>query len=82
MAHRFPDPPPISQALQRAATAERLVEHLRALLGELDRSTAAYDLALAWLKECERAAFNRRLELEALLKERRSLTLVPRDIAS
>ena len=37
---------------------------------------------LAWLKECERAAFNRRLELEALLKERRRLTLVPREIAS
>jgi hypothetical protein len=68
--------------MQQAAKAELRVEHLRALLAELDRSTAAHELALAWLKECERAAFNRRLELETLLKERRRLTLVPREIAS
>ena len=82
MPYDLSDPPPISLALQRAAQAELRVEHLRALCCELDRSSAAHDLALAWLKECERAAFNRRLELEALLKERRRLTLVPREIAS
>lgn len=82
MPYDLSDPPPISLALQRAAQAELRVEHLRALCCELDRSSAAHDLVLAWLEECERAAFNRRLELEALLKERRRLTLVPREIAS
>ena len=81
MPEHLPAPATIPVAQDRATKAQARVEHLRALLGELDRSSAAHDLALAWLKECERAAFNRRLELEALLKERRRLTLAPRGIA-
>ena len=70
----------IATAREKLRKAEAVVGILREILADA-RPEPAHDAVLAWLKVSERAAFNRRLELDMLLRERhRQLTnggLVP-----
>ncbi len=60
----------VRAARRRLAEATRTVEIQREMLEALPAFSAAHAAALEWMKLSERAAFNRRLELEALLRRR------------
>jgi len=62
---------PIASARRRLGTAELSVEILRSILGEADPASPVARTAREWLHQRERSVFCRRLELDALLRERR-----------
>ncbi len=66
------EPDATQSAFERLRRAERCADALRALLREVRSSSDAYEDVLGWLKYWERAVFSRRLELDALWKERRA----------
>jgi hypothetical protein len=64
-------PTTIPIAAKRLRKAESRVLVLRAMLAAIDPTAADHRPTLTRLKACERALYNRRLELEALQRERR-----------
>lgn len=71
------EPELVAGARWRLDRCERALGALRDLLGELTRNTPAYAAALTWTEEVERSCFCRRLELEELLRERRTAQIIP-----
>lgn len=63
----------ITAATKRLRKAEARVLTLKAVLAATERGSDEHRATLSRLEACERAHFNRRLELEALQRERRRL---------
>jgi hypothetical protein len=68
---RSPSPQSIANARRRLGSAERSVELLRSILTEAAPASEAATSVRAWLNERERSLYCRRLELDALLRQRR-----------
>jgi hypothetical protein len=68
----LPSPDSIASARRKLGTAELSVDILQSILSEAPPASVVAKTARAWLHERERSVFCRRLELDALLKERRS----------
>ena len=68
---RAPFPEAIASARRRLGTAQRSVEILRSILVEAEPASTLAETVRDWLHERERSVYSRRLELEALLRERR-----------
>ena len=60
----------IAEARERLARAERRVTRMQLSLRGFDRTDPGLDQLLSCLHALERSRFNRRLELDALLRER------------
>jgi hypothetical protein len=65
-------PPPIQAATERLRKAESQVYTLRSVVAHFVGASPARETARRELAACERALFNRQLELQELLRERRS----------
>jgi hypothetical protein len=70
-APHVPSPESIASARRSLGTAEASVEILRSILAEAAPASVLARTARAWLDQRERSVFCRRLELDALLRERR-----------
>jgi hypothetical protein len=72
---QIPLPEAIASARRSLGVAEESVAILRSILAEAPPASPVAWTARAWLSQRERSVFCRRLELDALLRERRR----PRD---
>jgi hypothetical protein len=68
----FPSPQSIARARRKLGCAETSVAILRSIVSETAPASVAARTAREWLHERERSVFCRRLELDALLRERRA----------
>jgi hypothetical protein len=66
------EPDTIASAQRRLRRCEAGIALLQDLLAGLTPRTRGYDAVLTWLHELERSRFCRRLELDALSRERRA----------